>query len=181
MPMIRLKVYHANQDDPKKCSARKLARMGLAELFPDHTRIGKGILLDPFAEVAVSREDRTLAKRSGIIALDCSWKKAEEVFPIMRSHHLTRALPFLLAANPGNYGKPFKLSTLEAFSATLYIIGEKEQALDLLRIYTWGEQFYNLNREPLEEYAAAGSSAEVVEKQYLFIDRPDEGSDDQPI
>lgn len=174
--MIRLKIYHANQDDPKKCSARKLSRMGLATLYFDHTRIGKGILLDPFAEVAVSREDRTEASRSGITALDCSWKKAEEVFPIMRSRHLPRALPFLLAANPGNYGKPFKLSTLEAFAAALFILGEKNHALDLLKIYTWGNQFYLLNKEPLEEYANARTSADVVKKQYLFIDPPDTGS-----
>ena len=172
--MIRLKIYHANQDDPKKCSARKLARMGYATLFRDYSKIGNGILLDPFAKIAISREDRSTIKKSGIIALDCSWKKAEEMFPIIRNRTSPRALPFLLAANPANYGKPFKLSTLEAFAAPLYIIGERERAIELLSIYTWGAQFVNLNKEPLEEYANASSSSEVVEKQYLFIDPPEE-------
>jgi len=94
-----------------------------------------------------------------------------EAFPPMRLQLISRALPFLLAANPVNWGKPFKLSTLEAFSASLYILGEREQAERLLRLYTWGEQFYNLNREPLEEYASARTSEEVVERQFLFVDR----------
>jgi len=175
--MIELKIFHAYQDDPKKCSARKLARMGLASLYSNHLRIGRGILLDPFAETALSRHDRGLAERSCLAALDCSWKKAEAIFPVMRERLEPRALPFLLAANPGNYGKPFKLSTLEAFSASLYILGESERALKLLDIYTWGRQFYNLNKDPLEEYATARTSKDVVEKQYLFIDKPVESGE----
>lgn len=175
--MIPLKIYHANQDDPKKCSARKLAHRGLAILFTEPSRIRRGILLDPFAETALSPEDRELAESNGLVALDCSWKKAEEVFPTMRQRMEPRALPFLLAANPGNYGKPFKMSTLEAFSASLYILGEKDRAESLLKIYTWGMQFMALNKEPLEEYASSKDSAEVVEKQYLFIDRPEDDVD----
>ena len=170
---MKLKIYHANQDDPKKCSARKMTRMGYATMYTDPSRVGRGILLDPFAGVALSVEDRPRAARSGIIGLDCSWKHAEEVFPIMRSRTTPRALPFLVAANPSKYGKPFELSTLEAFAATLYILGKKERAVDLMRIYTWGGQFITLNRELLDEYASAKSSTEVVEKQYLFIDRPE--------
>jgi len=32
MKSIKLIVYHANDDDPKKCSAKKMNRMGFANL-----------------------------------------------------------------------------------------------------------------------------------------------------
>ena len=48
---MRLFVYHADEDDPKKCSARKLARFGFVRLETNIRRTPRGtILLNPFAE-----------------------------------------------------------------------------------------------------------------------------------
>jgi pre-rRNA-processing protein TSR3 len=80
-----------------------------------------------------------------------------------------RALPFLLAANPVNYGKPYQLSTLEAFAAALYILDEVAQATAILGIYTWGHRFLELNKEPLEEYRQARSSAEIIQIMNKYI------------
>ena len=61
-----------------------------------------------------------------------------------------RALPFLVASNPVNYGKPFKLTSLEAFSAALFILGEVEYAKELLNIYKCLlEPFYPFSRGPI--------------------------------
>ncbi len=167
--MIPLHLYHADQCDPKKCSGKKLARFRLAIL---HDAPGKlpweAILLDPFAEQALSPADDA---ESGIVVLDCSWKEVERVFPILQKLRLRRrALPFLLAANPVNYGKPFKLSTVEAFAAALYILGEKERASLILNKFKWGKTFLELNHEPLERYSKAKNSSEVVEiqREYLY-------------
>ncbi|MCX9013698.1 MAG: DUF367 family protein [Candidatus Methanoperedens sp.] len=166
--MIPLHFYHTKQCDPKKCSGKKLAKFNLATL---HDRAGnlprEGILLDPFAEQALSPADDT---SRGIIVLDCSWEEVERVFPVLQKLKLKhRALPFLVAANPVNYGKPFKLSTVEAFAAALYIYGEKEQAALILNKFKWGHTFLEMNREPLEEYSNAKDSTEVVSIQGEYL------------
>ncbi|MBN2599940.1 MAG: DUF367 family protein [Candidatus Thermoplasmatota archaeon] len=166
----RLVVYHANEDDPKKCTAKKLARFGFATLQKNIRRIpSHAVLLDPFAEKSLSCEDRAVAQRYGLVALDCSWRTAEQTFQLLQVRLTPRALPFLLAANPVNYGKPFQLSTLEAFAAALYILDEVTQAIEILGIYTWGHRFLELNKEPLEEYRAARSSAEIIDLMKKYI------------
>lgn len=164
---VKLFAYDAKECDPKKCTSRKLARFGLIRLLHSTRNIPSGsILLTPEGEKALSVEDIPKAEKKGIVVLDLSWKVA--VFPKIPDIH-ERALPYLLAANPVNYGKPFQLSSVEALAAALYILGEKEQAESLLSKFAWGEQFLKLNEEPLEEYAKAKSSKEVVKVQKDFI------------
>ena len=174
-----LLVYHVSQDDPKKNTARKLARFELATLLDRVDRVPRGaILLDPFAERALSREDAETARLRGLVALDCSWRHAEHVFPAVRAKTVPRALPYLLAANPVNYGKPFQLSTVEALAASCHIMGDAEQATRLMGKFGWGEVFLKLNANPLEDYAAAATSREVVEAMNAYIpDAPEEASD----
>jgi pre-rRNA-processing protein TSR3 len=76
----------------------------------------------------------------------------------------------MLAANPVNYGKPFKLTTLEAFAATLYIFGYIDQARELLQLYKWGPHFLELNKEPLEDYRKAENSKEVIKAMKRYIE-----------
>ncbi len=89
--------------------------------------------------------------------------------PQLKKSVLPRALPYLLAANPVNWGKPLMLSSVEALAATLYILGEKEQAHSILSKFTWGEQFIVLNQEPLDRYSECETSAEVVEVQADYV------------
>ena len=80
-----------------------------------------------------------------------------------------RALPYLVAANAVNFGKPFKLSTVEAFAAALYILGEKEQAALILNKFKWGHSFIELNAESLDRYSKAKNSTEVVRIQGDYL------------
>ncbi len=167
---IQLIVYHANEDDPKKCSAKKLHKFGFVKLEKNIRKVPKhAILLNPFAKKSLSKEDIKIAKKNGILAIDCSWKNAENSFEYLNQENISRALPFLVAANPVNYGKPFKLTTLEAFASALYILGEKEHAKDILNIYKWAPHFLELNKQPLEEYRRAKNSKEVIQIMSEYI------------
>jgi pre-rRNA-processing protein TSR3 len=167
---MKLIVYHANEDDPKKCSAKKLYKFGFVEL---ETKIRKtpkdAILLNPFAEKSLSKEDFSIVEKNGLLAVDCSWKNAESSFDFLDKRCISRALPFLLAANPVNYGKPFKLTTLEAFAAALYIFDEIQEAEKILKLYKWGPHFLELNKEPLDDYRKAENSQEIIKAMKNYI------------
>jgi len=165
--MITLYAYDARECDPKKCTAKKMARFGLLTIVPNLKGFPRGcVLLTPIAKKAFSPEDREAAERHGLAVLDVSWKR--ERFPRAVGTK-ARALPFLVAANPVNFGKPFKLSSVEALAAALYILGEVGQAEQLLSKFKWGPHFLDLNREMLDEYSKAKTSGEVVRAQALFI------------
>ncbi|MEA3203589.1 MAG: pre-rRNA-processing protein [Thermoplasmata archaeon] len=168
---IDVVVYHTSQDDPRKNTALRLEKTGKARLVDKVDQCPRhSVLLNPFAKKAVSREDLEDMRRHGLLALDCSWKQAEEAFPVLLGQTRSRALPFLVAANPINYGKPFVLSTAEALGAALYIVGEARRARDLLSAVPFGPNFLELNRLPLEDYANCQTSAEVVAAQGNYID-----------
>jgi pre-rRNA-processing protein TSR3 len=167
---MKLIVYHANEDDPKKCSAKKLNRFGYINLETSIKKTPKNaVLLNPFAEKSLSKEDLEFAKKNGILAVDCSWENAENSFDYLNKRNHSRALPFLVAANPINYGKPFKLTTLEAIAAALYILDDIELAKKILNLYKWGVNFLILNKEPLEDYRTAKNSKEIIKiiNQYI--------------
>ena len=165
---VKLHIYHANQCDPKKCTGKKMARFGLANLFEKVQNIKRGsILLDPMAQKALSPTDDI---SRGITVLDCSWEELERVFPQLEMKKLQhRALPYLVAANPVNFGKPFKLNSVEAFAAALYILGHKDQAAAILSKFNWGHTFLELNREPLEDYSKAKDSREILQIQDEYM------------
>ena len=172
---VNLHVRYEGDDDPAKCTARKLAKFDLAELHRSDGATPYGIVLNPHAERALSPADADEAQN--LVALDCSWETAQEArFSIAGEH---RALPFLVAANPVNYGKPFRLTTVEALAAALTILGEREHAERILSKVTWGETFLEMNEEPLRRYADCEDSAEVVAVQGEYLDRGEDDPDDR--
>jgi pre-rRNA-processing protein TSR3 len=104
-----------------------------------------------------------------LVAVDCSWKQRERVFESFRAR-TRRRLPYLLAANPVNYGRPYELTTAEALAAALYILGESQRARELLNKFKWGPTFLNLNAAPLNEYAGANTVGEVLASERAYIE-----------
>ncbi len=168
-PPAKLFVYHMGQDDPKKCTALKLGRFRFVRLLHRVRDIPLGaVILDPFSEGAFSPADRQRVEKRGLVAIDCSWVHAKDVFKL-RMRGSPRCLPFLVAANPVNYGIPTKLSTVEALAAALYISGFRDAAERLLGIFKWGLHFIELNEKYLETYSGARNSSEIVDMQKMFI------------
>lgn len=166
MVAMRLLVYHAKQCSPKKCTALKLSRFSMLKLVRSMRAIPRSaIVLNPFAPRLLSPQDST----GTLVALDCSWERAEEVFRRYRGRARQRSLPLLVAANPVNYGKIAKLSTVEALAAALCILGEGEQAEELLSKFSWGHSFLELNRSLLEEYASARSIDSLLRVQREYF------------
>lgn len=164
--MIPLYAYRDNSCAPQKCTVKKLERAGMVKLFNKISQIPKNtLLLDPTAEQALSPADSTV---QSVTVLDCSWEVLDT--GAVSNWRTRRALPFLLAANPVNFGRPWRLNSVEAFAATLVILGQPGQAKGLLDCFGWGPRFLEVNEEPLRLYAEAKDSSEVIEIQSGYLE-----------
>ncbi|CAI7883089.1 unnamed protein product, partial [Closterium sp. NIES-54] len=172
-PPMDLAMWDFGQCDSKRCTGRKLLRLRLIREMRVQQRFG-GICLSPTGQRAVSRADAPLLAAKGLAVVDCSWARLADVpFAALKSG-APRLLPWLVAANPVNYGKPCQLSCVEAMAAALYICGDKDTASELLSRFKWGHAFLSLNSELLEAYAACADGAEVIAAQHRWMERETE-------
>lgn len=95
-------------------------------------------------------------------------------------------VPYLIAANPVNYGKPWRLNCVEALAAAFYITGFDTYADRLLSTFGWGHSFLEVNRQVshilhifsvlrvcrhlLEQYKTCSTAAEVIAMQEKILD-----------
>ncbi|MHA1912463.1 MAG: DUF367 family protein [Candidatus Kariarchaeaceae archaeon] len=170
---VNLMITNANQCDKSKCTGWRLIRMKKGRLVksPNQTP-RRSILLSPFTEYSISPSDRDMILKNGLVIADVSWNELERDKRKLMSFFkrgIPRALPYLVAANPVNYGKPTKLSTAEAAIAALYITGFKEQAHEVANVLKWGPNFIILNLEMLDAYSECNNSTEIIEVQEMYL------------
>jgi len=167
--LIPLYVYHVKQCDPKKCTGQRLTRQRLVTQIHKFSQISKRvILLDPFSDIILSKQDLEPATHHGLLAIDASWAKFTSD-SVEKLRGRKRALPFLIATNPTNYGKPIRLSTVEALAAALVILGFEEQAKTILSKFSWGPNFLTVNQELLQLYIKAETNEHMHKLQKQVI------------
>ena len=156
--------------NPKICTAVRVLKFKKAKPITVGQIHSKFIVLTPFAEYALSPADKEMAVKNGLVGVDCSWNDIAGGRKAL-DKGTGRALPFLIAANPNNYGTPSKLSTLEALGAALYILGSEKQCLEILSLVSWGEEFFKINENYLKTYSKGKDSSEVIEIQKKIMDK----------
>lgn len=167
---IRLAMWDVGQCDPKRCTGRKLSRFNMIETLRLGSRFN-GIILSPLGTQSVSPEDRELVEQHGIAVIDCSWAKLDDTpFSKMKGNNL-RLLPFFIASNNVNYGKPCQLSCAEALAAALTITGFHEESRHLLRKFKWGSAFFDINSELMDLYKECKTREEIVKAQVDYLDK----------
>ncbi|XP_046398854.1 18S rRNA aminocarboxypropyltransferase [Ischnura elegans] len=177
-------MWDLEQCDPKRCSGRKLARHGLVRTLKVGQRFN-GITLTPAAEKCISLADRAIASELGVSVVDCSWAWVQNgenlTGPIKKAapgRH-PRLLPFLVAANPVNYGRPCQLSCVEAYAAAFYIMGYPREASLYLSKFKWGKSFIELNQDILDEYSKCENGDDIIKAQAAFLEREHQKREDR--
>jgi len=166
---LRIIVYVMEQDDPRKCTSAKLAKMNMARRIRFRSMIpGRAVVLNPSAPTVLLPSNRKDIMDGGVVAIDCSWNKANRVFD-KRFPGLNRRLPLLLAGNPVSYGKIGRLSSAEALAASLLITHFVKEGRKIMEIFKWGHTFLTLNHDPLEEYGDAKDLNEILEIERSYF------------
>ncbi|HXQ94639.1 MAG TPA: DUF367 domain-containing protein [Thermoplasmata archaeon] len=166
---VPLLIVLAGEDDPRHCSGRRLLRAGEATDVPaGRPPSPRAVLLDPHAELPLSRADRPAALAGGVVVVDCSWNRIgrngryPDGIPWLGRMSVRRRLPWLVAANPQHHGRFAELNTAEALAASLFVLGEPARARRLLAPFAGGDSFFQLNAAPLAAYDHAEAAEGIV-------------------
>ena len=80
-----------------------------------------------------------------------------------------RLLPYLVAANSVNYGRPWRLNCVEALAACFFICGHEDWAHEVLVHFSYGEPFLEINAQLLKRYAACADEDEIRKAEETWL------------
>jgi len=167
-PAYKAGCWDLGHCDPKRCSGKKLMKLGLMR----ELSIGQkhaGVIISPNGKHTISPADKDLMEQFGAAVVECSWARVQEV-PFSRiGGKCERLLPYLVAANSVNYGKPWRLNCVEALAAAFYICGHPEWAEDVLSHFSYGKAFLEINSSLLKRYAACTDEDSVKKAQETWM------------
>lgn len=171
---VPMAMWDFNHCDPKRCSGKKLARLGLVKQL----RVGqkyKGLVIAPNGKIPVSMEDQEIVEKHGAAVVECSWARIDEIPFNKVGGKFLRILPLLYAANQTNFGKPFKLNCVEALAACFALTDHFDWAAQILDHFSWGSTFLTLNSTLLEAYSECEDVETLLEVEKGFLERLERG------
>lgn len=169
-PAFKAACWDLGHCDPKRCSGKKLMKLG----YMRDLHVGQkhsGVIISPNAKQTISPADRELMEQYGAAVVECSWARVKEVPWAKIGGKCERLLPYLVAANSVNYGKPWRLNCVEALGAAFYICGHPEWAEQVLAPFSYGESFLEINSSILKRYAACKDEADMKKTEEAWMAR----------
>jgi len=189
-PPFKAACWDFNHCDSKRCSGKRLQHFGLLRPLA----IGQkhsGIVISPNAKAILSPADTPLLEQYGAAVVECSWVRIKEIPWSRIGGKCERLLPYLVAANPVNYGRPWRLNCVEALAACFMICGKTEWAEIILQHFSYGQPFLEINASLFKRYAEAKDEEGVkkveekwlkrLEKEYTESRKEETGEDGEEI
>lgn len=130
-----------------------------------------GVIITPNGKQVVSPADNEILEQYGAAVVECSWARTAEVPWSKIGGKCERLLPYLVAANSVNYGKPWRLNCVEALAACFAICGHLEWAEEILAPFSYGEAFLDINSTVLKKYAACKDAVEIKAAEAAWMER----------
>ncbi|KAJ5648050.1 Ribosome biogenesis protein TSR3 [Penicillium lividum] len=167
-PAFKAACWDMGHCDPKRCSGKRLMKLGLMRELHIGQRF-PGVIVSPNAKKVISPADKQLMEEHGAAVVECSWVRVKEVPWSRIGGKCERLLPYLIAANTVNYGKPWRLNCVEALAACFCICGHQEWAEEVLKNFSYGQAFLEINSELFNLYAACGTEEDIkrTEEEWL--------------
>lgn len=169
-PVYKAACWDLGHCDPKRCSGKKLMKLGLMRELPVGQR-HSGVIISPNAKHTISPLDKELMEQYGAAVVECSWARVKEVPWTKIGGKCERLLPYLVAANSVNYGKPWRLNCVEALGAAFYICGHPEWAEEVLSNFPYGQSFLDINSSILKRYAACADEEAIKKTEEAWMAR----------
>lgn len=169
-PEFKAACWDLGHCDPKRCSGKKMMKLGLMR----DLHIGQkhsGVIISPNAKTTISPADRELMEQYGAAVVECSWARVKEVPWSKIGGQCERLLPYLVAANSVNYGKPWRLNCVEALGAAFFICGHPEWAEEVLSHFSYGQAFLDINSSLLKKYMACKDEADMKKTEEAWMAR----------
>jgi pre-rRNA-processing protein TSR3 len=169
-PAFKAACWDLGHCDPKRCSGKKLMKLGMMRdlhMGQKHS----GVIITPNGRQVVSPADRELMDQYGAAVVECSWARTQEVPWSKVGGKCERLLPYLVAANTVNYGKPWRLNCVEALAAAFCICGHLDWAEQILAPFSYGQSFLDINSDILKRYAVCQDAAEVKKTEAEWMER----------